>query len=373
MKRKGQITRIKNGKWQIRVQRKKNGVRKSISEIHPTRAAAEKALSDLLAQIELAEKAPKVKKRTFNELFDEYLLTARPHVREQTHILYEKYVRLYLRPRFGALYLDAVTPFEIEKYYIDLQAKLKPKTISQIHAQLKAALKKARMWKWVDDNAAEFVRPPKIIKVIKDTLTADELNRFFEACLDLSSKAFWLTFALTGARAQEVCGAKWKDVDFENNIWKVSQVLVQTGTLRKFDEPKTETSKRQIPLSPKLGAALKKHRIKQMEQRLKIGEAWADNDLIFPRATGEPQGLRNIGELCTKIRKRAGIDKNATPHLFRHSFATLALHNGANIKSLSEFLGHARVSITLDIYSHVNLDDKRKVSNVMSDLLSKTG
>ncbi len=365
--KQGQVRRLKNGKWQIRVQKKSNGERKSFSEIiHGTRDDANDALKTLLADLKKIASAPKPTYKTFNNLFDDYLLIIKPNLREQTYYLYENIIRRYLRTPFGEKPLTELTGLEIEKFYAGLQSRLSAETIYKIHVQFKTSYKKARQWKWVTEDPFEFVKPPKRVRSPKDILTPDELNLFFDACDDLRTKTLWLFFALTGARSQEVLGARWRDI--KENVWNVSQVRIETTKVKKFDEPKTEKSKRSIPLEPELVAILKKLKVEQNIERLQSA-AWADNDLIFSTGLGNPLRLSNLGEKCSEIATRAGITKKVHPHLFRHTFASLGLKAGVGIKFISEFLGHANISITANIYSHVNLDDKREVSSAVAGMI----
>jgi integrase len=372
-RRTGQIKRIKNGKWQARVQWvNANGKRQSIAKNCASRAEADAELEQILADLQKAFAAPFAVK-TFNELFDAYLEIIRPTVKEQTYYLYERIIKSYLRGEFGALPIDALDVFTLEKFYVSLQKKYAPETIFKIHTQLKSALRRARLWKWVSDNPAEYVKPPKRAKSAKDTLTVEELNAFFAACPDNRSRAMWTFFALTGGRASEVLAARWRDIDFTAKTFRVEQVLIQTKQVKRFDVPKTTHSRRTIPLSDDLLLILKKHKTEQNIERLKTGDKWQDNDLVFPYRSGKPQRLSNIGEKCTLIATAAGIVKKVHPHLFRHTWATLSLQAGVNIKVLSGILGHASVKISLDVYSHINLSDKSEAIGRMSDLILKNG
>lgn len=383
MKKTGQIKRLKNGNWQIRVQwRNTNGARQSVSKSgYRTRDAAQTALDKVLAARRAAKRAPKREYKNFNDLFDAYLEIVKPTVREQTFFLYERLIDGYLRPEFGEKNVAALTTLEIEKYYVRLQDKFTGEFIVKIHNQLGGALKKAKAWKWINENPMREAAPPSrktkpknpVRRIVpKDTLQPAEMFRLFDHCPTVSLRAQWMFFALTGARASEVFAARWRDADLTRGVFFVRQVLVQQKRVKKFDAPKTEKSVRRIPLPAAFVPILKAHKIAQNVARLRAGEKWVDNDLIFPTGFGKPQRLSNIGEKLARLCADAGIVKHITPHSFRHTFATLARQSGEDLKVISEYLGHASIRITADIYSHVDFDEKRKISDRMAGLILKT-
>jgi integrase len=365
-----QIKRIKNGKWQIRIQRMTNGVRKSVSEtVSGSRKDAEDVLKSLLSEIKRAEKNPPPKdgSKTFNQLFDDYLSVIRPTVREQTFHFYENLIRRYLRKPFGKQPVESLTLYEVEKFYTELQTDLSAETIYKIHTQFKAAYKKARQWKWVADNPFEFAKPPKRTKSKKVILTVDELNRFLSACDSFKSRALWTFFILTGARSQEVLAARWKDI--KGGVWHLSQVRIETPKVKKFDRPKTEGSAREVPLSPALLETLEKLKVEQNIQRIAAGDEWNDFDLIFCTGLGNPLRLSNLGEKCAEIAEMAGITKKVHPHLLRHSFITNLIQSGADVKTVAELVGHVTTKTTLDIYTHTDMENKQRAVETFSVLI----
>lgn len=368
-KQKGQINRLSKGNWQIRIQgTDENGKRKSKSlSGYTTRDDAEDALKELLGEIEKARKAPRIQRRTFKQLFDAYLEIIKPKIREQSYNLYETLFTSHLSS-LDNQFLDSITAYDIEKLFADQMQKYSGTTLSKPFSLLKASLKKARQWKWVTENVCDDVTPPKKSTEEKTALTLNELNSFIDTCSD-GEKAFWLFFGLTGCRAQEVCGAKWKYLDWEAGTFLVKEVLVQNKNAEKFQKPKTPKSIRTIPLEDELLAILKKHRVGQNKLRLSLGSLWTDYDLIFPKPDGTDKRMANLWLECEKIRKKAGIGRKVTPHIFRHSAATLAIKSGMELKAVSDLLGHSNTNITSRIYTHLGLEDKAKVTNKLTDLV----
>lgn len=305
--------------------------------------------------------------KTGKQLFDEFLTVIKPTVREQTFLLYERTAKNYIRPKFDDMALLDISALDIEKLYAELLGRLSPVTVSKVHTLLKKALNKARLWKWIELNPALDVKPPKITKKSRVVLTGDEINRFLQSCADSRQRAMFAFFAHTGARPSEVLGAKWCDIN--NGVWQVTQSLVQSRHRKfKLDGLKTASSKREIPLSNDLQEILERHRIEQLKFRLQ-SRYWHDHDLIFPTDTGKPQRLSNLGEKINKIRIKAGIEKRVTPHLFRHSFISLMINGGKNIKAVSQIAGHSEVKTTLAVYTHTTFEDKQKIIDDLGQII----
>jgi integrase len=368
---KGQITRIKNGVWQMRVQRIVDGKRKSVSKRFKTREKAQEALDSLFDELA----APSPAYRTGKQLFDQFLLITKPDIKQQTFELYERIIKNHLRDAFDSLALSEITPLILERYFAGKKASLSPVMVSKIYRLLKTMLEKAARWDWITKNPMMEIKAPKLVKKSKEILTPEELSAFFAACPP-EQRTQWIFTALVGCRTGETLGAKWKDIDFDKKVFNVTEVLVRLkkpeGEKRdvwKFDTPKTQSSIRKIPLSDDLISILKKHKVEQNKIRLRIGDLWQDYDLIFPTRYGKPQRLSNIGQKVKRIAKEAGIDKTVSPHALRHSYITLAIDNGMDIKTVSEMVGHSDIRVTLNIYKQTKFSDKRAVAETISGLI----
>jgi integrase len=164
------------------------------------------------------------------------------------------------------------------------------------------------------------------------------------------------SFALaTGMRPQEYCGLQWKDIDFERGTATVQRAVVWHGSGGgwHFSQPKTPKSRRTIPLPGSVIGELKKHKINQNENRLKFGAVWNNFDLVFPSEIGTPLDISNITRHFKRALCKAGIRSSTRLYDLRHTTATLLLQAGINPKVVSERLGHAGITLTLDVYSHV--------------------
>src|SRR5262249_55887210 len=151
----------------------------------------------------------------------------------------------------------------------------------------------------------------------------------------------------------ELLALRWADIDIERGRLHVRGTLQRSRAGLTIAEPKTASSRRQIVLSPRAVEALRRHRTRQAEERLRVGAAWPEHDFVFTNGSGPPIDSGNL-----RTRSFRPLFGRAAPppirfHDLRHTAATLLLGEGVHPKIVSEMLGHAQISITLDLYSHV--------------------
>ena len=169
-------------------------------------------------------------------------------------------------------------------------------------------------------------------------------------------------------RRGEVLGLAWENVDFINARLAVVQSLnvVNYHDVR-LVQPKTAKGRRSIALDPTTIAALQAHRVRQLEERLQWGEAWATSDLVFTRERhDDPSATHDQLVRTTGTRRRL---PKIRLHDLRHSYATAALAAGVPAKVMSERLGHASVMITLDTYSHILPSMQEDAANSVAKLI----
>ncbi len=155
----------------------------------------------------------------------------------------------------------------------------------------------------------------------------------------------------SGARKAELCGLKWSEVDFDRRSISIVRQLVKTRPQPLFGPPKTGES-RNVILDEQTMEALRKQKASQAAQKLLLGTAYQDYGLVFTREFGQPLTLNNLGQKdYTRLIRKAGV-KTITFHGLRHTCATLALKEGVPVKVVSERLGHKRIEITLNVYTH---------------------
>ena len=309
---------------------------------------------------------------SLNELLDRWLEEiAQFKVRRVTYDGYVAKINKHIRPTLGLKRLCDIKAFDVQKLYNELMRNgLSPTTVHHIHNILSPVMKQAIKWNLIAQNPCDVCELPKRRKKEMKYLDQDEVNIFLEQA---RGDRFFPVFALaieTGMRPEEYLGLQWRDIDFNNGKLSVRRALViMKGGGFEFTEPKSAKSRRSIPLSASMLEILRNHRRDMLELKLKMGDAFQNNDLVFPSEVGTPVLSGNLDKRhFKKILKQAGLRKIRLYDL-RHTMATMLLSKGVNPKIVSERLGHSSVALTLDIYSHVLPTMQLDATNHMEDLM----
>jgi integrase len=275
-------------------------------------------------------------------------------VRHRTWVRYEGLIRLHALPFIGSRRLNRLEPHHIQSLYTERLGTLAPASVRQLHAVLRRALDDAFKWDLVTRNVATLVNPPRVPRFEIRPWSSAQANAFLTAARGDRFEALYVTAVTTGMREGELLGLHWKHVDLEQGHIQVLYSLEwQTGGRYTLHEPKTHRSRRRIKMPAITIAALREHRARQAEERLRLGPNWNGIDLVFPNVLGGPMRPSNLIRNSFKpILRESGL-----PHIrfhdLRHTAATILLLNGVHPKVVSEMLGHASIQITLDTYSHV--------------------
>ena len=156
---------------------------------------------------------------------------------------------------------------------------------------------------------------------------------------------------MTGMRRGEAIGLRWSDVDLEGGRFAVRRALIPNGRDVGVSEPKTVKGRRVIAIDPGTVEVLKAQAARQLEEQGRWDEAWVDSGLVFTCENGEALDPESVSRYWRQAVKKAMLPKIRL-HALRHTHATMALQAGIHPKVVSERLGHATISITLDTYSH---------------------
>jgi integrase len=376
----GQIVKRGEDTWLVRIfmGRDAQGKRRYINKtIKGKKKDAETYLSKTVTSISTGTFVePSI--LSVGDYLDKWLQTAARHrVRARTFTDYSELLDRYVRPAIGEKRLSDLRPLHIQSLYTELQERgLSARTVRYTHAVLSSALKQAVKWLMLAQNPASLVDVPKTTRREMQALSPEEAKRFLaESSKDRWSALFALALS-TGMRPEEYLGLQWKDVDLEKGISTVQRALVwnRKGGGWTFTQPKTARSRRNIPLPISVVRALVAHRRKQAEERLKAGAEYQNNDLVFATIDGTPLMMRNLLRRHFKpILKRAKLPDNIRLYDLRHSCATLLLAANEHPKVVSERLGHASITLTLDTYSHVLPSMQQAASEKLENLLIKSG
>ncbi len=207
----------------------------------------------------------------------------------------------------------------------------------------------------VQRNAAS-VKAPRPAKPEINPLSADQARKLIATAHEIGDRfeALYVLALHCGLREGELLGLKWDDINFgaETATLQVRRTLSETRTGHIFEKPKNGKG-RSIRCSRKATEALKRHRTRQNEERLRLGSLWQDNGLVFPTTTETTaSGTNLLGRHFKPLLRRAGLP-DIRLHDLRHTCATILLVAGKHPRYVQELLGHASNSTTLDTYSHV--------------------
>jgi integrase len=357
----GSISRRKNGGWMGQYTVYTADGRKRKTVYGKTRKEVAKKLAKGLSDREkgLVFDAGNL---TVGEYLDRWLNdSVRGTVKETTYANYLYIARKHLTPAIGHMQLKHLTPGHVRSLYGEKsRTNLSAATIKKMHLVLRKALSQALSDGLIPRNAADGVKPPRASasgEQIKP-LNFEECGAFLESAREEKLEALYVLAVHCGLREGELLALRWDDVDFDT----VKPALLVRHTLTRGEEGRgwivgasTKSGKgRRVRLTRRAVAALKDHRKRQLEERVHLAELWQDQNLVFPNETGSlfnPSNLRNRS--FKRIKDRCGVRNDLRFHDLRHTCATLFLREGVNVKVVSEMLGHASITITLNTYSHV--------------------
>jgi integrase len=355
----GTIIRRADGRWEARVTLP-DGTRKSFYA--RSRQEAARRLTQALRDRDQGLPVGLNARQTVGQYLERWLAdVARPTVRPSTYESYAGYVRRHLIPGLGAIPLSRLTPQDVQAF---LTAKLQdgqltPRTVQYLRAILRRALAQALKWGLVARNAAALTDPPKVPRHEIRPLTPQEATAFLEAVRGDRLEALFVLALTTGMRQGELLGLRWQDVDLDAGTLRVAVALQRIGGQPRLVEPKTARSRRELPLPERATAALRAHRARQREERLRLGAAWQDWGLVFTREDGAPLDASTVTHRFQKLLARANLPR-VRFHDLRHTCASLLLAHGVPARVIMDILGHSQISVTLNTYTHVLPDMQRE-------------
>lgn len=293
-------------------------------------------------------------------------------IAENTRDCWERHINARILPQMGHLRLGTITTAIITDFLIGIQGEgLSHASVQKYYTILRSIFKMACNIDKLNPNPMLTVEKPtrrkdELIQTCADAYTADKIVEISN--LLLSAPLKWRTmFCIledTGIRRGEACGLTWDKVDFQNMTIEITGNLCYTKAKGIFlDTPKSKR-KRVISVSPEVMQLL-------LLMYAESKKAPVQSEFVFSqRNKPVPMNPTSVTGYFAKIRKKYNIDK-FHPHILRHTFASIAITNGADIASISEILGHSDKSVTLRMYTEANLDSMKKAATIQREAVQK--
>jgi integrase len=180
---------------------------------------------------------------------------------------------------------------------------------------------------------------------------------------------FHLALSL-GLREGEVLGLRWRDIDFDERIARISVSLQRIDKKLQLVDLKTERSRRALPISDNLLVSLRDHRTRQLKAKMHAGEEWQETGLVFTTSQGTPLSARNVIRSYHRLLAKAKIPRHRF-HDLRHSCASFLLSKSIPARTVMDILGHSNISLTMNTYSHVMPEMLRDAATAMNLVIER--
>lgn len=294
-------------------------------------------------------------------------------VRPSSHKTYKGYIENHIKPNIGCLPLNKMTSLELQKFYKLLltdgrverkESKKQPKglsakTVRNINQIISSACQLAVEQKLIPYNPTAGCALPKVEHKEMKTLEAEQLEAFLQEAKNTGVYEFYYLELATGLRRGEILGLKWTDVDFKASTIKVQRQILRLDGVVQEAPLKTKNSYRVVTIGDDTVKILKTKKANDAGR----------SEYVFPSPTGGPISPDSVNNMLHRVLERAGIPKMRF-HDLRHTFATMALQNGVDVKTVSSMLGHYSAGFTLDTYTHVTTAAQKEAAQTMSAVLS---
>lgn len=327
-----------------------------------TKSEAKKVLRDIEDKIDKGIYIPLRNLPFFSEVADVWLKIKKPNIRHSTYKQYKGHMENHLKPFYENLRINRITYDKVEKFISHcLDNNVSIPTMKKILINLGAIMTYAVRKRYVDYNPVRDIEKPKGQSEHNEdkelnVLTPREIISLLDSAPDLKHKTLFMAAATTGLRQGELLGLKWTDIDWFNNQIHINR----TYNHFRFYEPKTKTSKRKVDVPPQM--------MKQLKE-WKIACPANDLDLIFPNENGKPMSALNMYNRKYLPALRKAKLSQIRFHDLRHTYASLLIDQGENIKYVQNQMGHASIKVTMDTYGHLMKDVNKEAASRLGDAI----
>ena len=378
---------IKNGKFYMVINTYENGKRKMkwVATGLPEKGnkrKAEQMLRDTLHQYEKEAISPKQRGNEIRcaDYLRYWLKLMERRVDEVTLQAYTLLVNRHIMPYFeknGAMLSDVsrrqIQAFLDEKATngrLDGKGGLSSKSVRELKNLLHQAFDQAIRDELIEVNPCSLlILPPKETPTAK-FYSPKQLNELLSAIHDEPLYPMIRTAIVYGLRRSELLGLKWDSIDFEGDTLTISHTVVKVTTLVEKDKTKSKSSHRSFPLLPEMREMFLAIRNEQEKYRKEFGRAYTKTDYVFCWPDGHPFSPDYVSRKFSRLLKAHGFE-HIRFHELRHSCASLLINQGYSLKDVQEWMGHADISVTANIYGHLETQRKLDMAAKMSSCIDQ--
>ena len=299
-------------------------------------------------------------KITLKEFLERWLLHIKPNVSPRTRERYQQIAMKNIAPQLGAKILSKLQPIDISEAYAkaidsgrrDGKGGLSPRTVHHMHGVLFSALNQAERWKLIVRNSAALLEKrdrPKIDRKAVRTIDASSTAAVFDAARERRLFIPLVMASLCGLHRGEITALRWRSVDLDGGQLAVIASTEQTDAGAVREKEAKSGRARTVALPAMAVEELRRWRVVQAEELLRMGIRADDDRHVVTQADGEPLQPRSLTHVVSEFLKEWKV----TLHGLRHSHASHMLASNIHPKVVQERLGHSSIAITMDIYSHL--------------------
>lgn len=338
-------------------------------------------LQELESQLEQKQETHPGSDMRFSDWIRQWLETSKANMDGVTWQGYDSDARGQILPYFdekGTTLAELTRP--LLQDYIDEKSKsgrkdgkggLSPKTIRHLKNVMQLAQEAAIKEKLIPGNYCKGLKLPEAIRYEYQYYNEEELNQMFAVLREEPLYPLFRITAVYGLRLSELMGLQWNSVDFINNRLLVKHTRVKMQTEVAKNKTKTKSSRRSFPLLPDVRELLLEAKEQEQENRRLFGSEYIENPYIFKWADGKPYAPDYVSKKFSALLKKHGL-RHIRFHELRHSCATFLLTmENITLKDVQDWMGHANISITMDVYGHVDMKRKNFIANGMSARLAQ--
>lgn len=372
---------IKNGKFHIVLNIYENGKRKrkwmaTGLDVKGNKRKAEQMLREVLQTYEPYKPSAEM---MFSDYIRHWMELVVRKVDAVTYQGYEVLVNAHILPYFDSAHLKLceINADNLQSYFdekaangrIDGKGGLSPASLRRLKNPINQALKEAVKNGLLPHNPCQFVDLPKKERYEAQFYTVKQLQALFQAIDGDPIAPLVQIVALYGLRRSEVLGLQWDSIDFENGLLTIRHTVSKVTKPIAKDKTKTASSHRSFPLTANAIAIFEEARRQETENRILFGKEYNENQYIFKWPNGTPFAPDYVSQHFRLLLKRHQLPLIRF-HDLRHSCASMLLNNGFTLKDVQEWMGHSDITMTANIYGHLDNARKQTIADNLSHLLA---